>query len=116
MMFPITKILGGGLIAVGFLLAVQTYRVSSLKSDLHTAELELTAEKNAHAVTRQSVATLEADAKRFIEDGRAREAAASEALERAIEASRGNIAAAARLADRAPSGRCSSEHLKGIGL
>lgn len=111
-----TKILGGGLIALGLLLAVQTFRVSSLKDDLHTAQLELTVEKNAHAVTRQSVSTLEADAKRFIEDGRAREAAASDALEAAIEASRGNVAAAAKLTQRAPSGRCSSEHLKGIGL
>lgn len=112
----LSKILGGGLVVVGLLLAVQTLRVASLQSDLKVAEANLKAEKAAHKVTQQSVAKLESDAARFIEEGKQRELAAADALDRAIEASRGNVAAAARLADRAPSGRCSSEHLKGIGL
>lgn len=108
------KLIGIGLAAMGLLallitIYVQSQRIVALKADLR-------AERTAHKVTRRSVADLKAAHARFIADGQAREQAASDALERAIDASRGISADAARLAARPPSGKCSSEHLKGIGL
>lgn len=102
-------IAGLGLLGLLITIYVQSQRISALKANLETCETR-------HAVTRQSVADLKAAQARYIEEGQAREQAASDALDRAIEASRGITADAARLAARAPSGRCSSEHLKGIGL
>jgi Zn-dependent alcohol dehydrogenase len=108
------KLIGFGIAGIGLLallvtIYVQSQRIVALKADLR-------AERTAHAVTRESVAELKAAHARFIADGQAREQAAADALQAAIDASRGISADAARLAARAPSGKCSSEHLKGIGL
>ena len=108
------KIIGMGIAGLGLLalvvtIYVQSQRIVALKADLR-------AEKVMHETTRQSVTDLKAAHARYIEDGKAREQAAADALQAAIDASRGITADATRLAARAPSGKCSSEHLKGMGL
>jgi hypothetical protein len=102
-------LLGLGALGVLGVIYTQSQRIVALKADLR-------AEKVAHETTRQSVTDLKAAHARYIEDGKAREQAAADALQAAIDASRGITADAARLAVRAPSGKCSSEHLKGMGL
>lgn len=108
------KLLGAAVAAVGLLgllvvIYVQGQRIDALRA-------RLAAEQTAHAVTRDSLQQVRQLSARYIREGEERELRAADALDRAIDASRGAVRDAAAIAARAPSGTCSSEHLKGVGL
>lgn len=115
-MFPITKIMGGGLILAGVLLAAQTFRVELLRSNVKAARAEVVACDTGHAITKQSLKTLEQSLALMVKDGEARREAANAALQSASKANRASLATAARLRALTASGRCDSSHLKGLGL
>lgn len=111
---PSSKLIGVGLAAAGLLALVITIYAYGQRIDALRARL--TAEQTAHAVTRDSLQQVRQLSARYIREGEEREVRAADALDRAIAASRGAVRDAAAIAARAPSGTCSSEHLKGVGL
>lgn len=87
---------GGVIIALGIALAIVMWRADAISADREAMRNTLAAERAQHAVTRQSLATLESELGKMVRDGELR----AERLEEALEAQDERSAALRAQAER----------------